>query len=186
VLGVIAVQVLGTCVVVVASSGGSKSKTAGTPTPLGQAASTPTPQAASTRAPAAATPAPAPKFASFGDGAHRVGSDIQPGTYRTRRGSSGCYFARLKGFGGTVSDILANGNSDAPVVVTIQPSDAGFQSNRCGTWTQDLSALGSGSSFGDGDWIVGTDIQPGTYRKSGGAGCYYARLMWAITKSEHF
>ena len=32
------------------------------------------------------------------------------------------------------------------------------------------------TSFGDGTYIVGTDIQSGTYRNSGGSNCYYARL----------
>lgn len=35
---------------------------------------------------------------NFRDGTHRVGTDIQPETYRTREGSSGCYYARLAGF----------------------------------------------------------------------------------------
>lgn len=29
---------------------------------------------------------------------------------------------------------------------------------------------------GDGTFLVGDDIQPGTYRTAGGAGCYWARL----------
>ena len=32
------------------------------------------------------------------------------------------------------------------------------------------------SSFGDGNFIVNSDIQPGTYKSSGGDNCYYARL----------
>jgi hypothetical protein len=62
-------------------------------------------------------------------------------------------------------------------VVTIEPTDAGFESTRCGTWTQDLSRVtDSTTSFKDGTYIVGTDIEPGTYRSSGSNGCYYARL----------
>jgi hypothetical protein len=132
---------------------------------------------AATTKQATATSAPKPKFATFHDGTHRVGTDIQAGTYRTRSGSSGCYFARLKGFGGAVEDILANDNTDAPAVVTILPTDQGFESNNCATWTADLSAITqSRTEFGDGDYIVGTDIQPGTYRNTGQAGCYWARL----------
>jgi hypothetical protein len=113
----------------------------------------------------------------FGDGTQRVGSDIQAGTYRTRKGSSGCYYARLDGFGGGVEDILANDNTNDPAVVTIQPTGAGFESRRCGTWTQDLSQItDSTTSFEDGTYVVGTDIEPGTYRSSGSSGCYYAQL----------
>jgi len=113
----------------------------------------------------------------FSDGTHRVGEDIQPGTYRTREGSSGCYYARLNGFGGGVEEILANDNTSDPAIVTIEPTDVGFQSRRCGTWTQDLSPITtSTTSFEDGAYKVGTDIEPGTYRSSGSSGCYYARL----------
>jgi hypothetical protein len=65
-----------------------------------------------------------------------VGKDIQPGTYRTRTGSPGCYYARLRGFSGSVDDILANDNTDSPAVVTIKASDKGFESQNCGTWTK--------------------------------------------------
>ena len=71
----------------------------------------------------------------FGDGVYQVGTDIQPGTYRTREGSSGCYYARLGGFSGELNDILANANTDAPAIVTIKPTDAGFETRGCGTWT---------------------------------------------------
>jgi hypothetical protein len=123
------------------------------------------------------TATPTPTYAHFGDGTFQVGKDIQPGTYRTRVGSPNCYYARLKGFGGTVDDIIANNNTDAPAIVTIAATDAGFESEGCGTWTADLSQITqSKTSFGDGMFIVGTDITPGTYRNTGAQGCYYARL----------
>lgn len=114
---------------------------------------------------------------NFSDGTHEVGKDIEPGTYRTRAGKSGCYYARLSGFSNEFSDILSNDNTDAPTVVTIEATDKGFKSTRCGTWTQDLSQITeSKTSFGDGVYIVGTDIEPGQYKNSGQSGCYYARL----------
>ena len=114
---------------------------------------------------------------SFSDGTYQVGTDIQPGTYRTREGSPACYYERLKDFTGGMNSILANANTDAPAVVTIKPTDAGFNSQGCGTWTKDLSAITeSKTSFGEGAYIVGTDIEPGTYRNSGGNNCYYERL----------
>lgn len=153
-------------------------------TPVAQA-STPTtapPQSEATQAPTQAptaqpTATPAPTFPQFDDGTYQVGKDIQPGTYRTRVASSGCYYARLKGFGGTVDDIIANNLTDAPAIVTIASTDKGFTSQSCGTWTKDLSQITpSKTSFGDGMFIVGTDITPGTYRSTGAQGCYYARL----------
>lgn len=117
------------------------------------------------------------KYPNFKDGNYIVGTDIQPGTYRTRTSSSGCYYARLSGFSGSLEEIIANENANGPAVIMIAPTDKGFKSSRCGTWTQDLSAITtSPTSFGDGIYIVGTDIQPGTYKSTGGSGCYYARL----------
>jgi hypothetical protein len=121
---------------------------------------------------AAADPNP-----NFGDGTHQVGTDIEAGTYRTREGSSGCYYARLSGFQGGMEELISNDFTNAPSIVTIEPTDAGFQSRRCGTWTQDLSPITmSTTSFADGTYFVGSDIEPGTYRNSGVSGCYHVRL----------
>jgi hypothetical protein len=146
--------------------------------PVANAAS---PKSQTTTSAAAHSPSPAasqaPKFITFGNGTFVVGKDIKPGTYRTRHDSDGCYFARLKGFGGTVEDIIANENTDARAVVTIAATDKGFQSENCDQWSSDLSAITtSKTSFGDGDFIVGTDMVAGTYRNDGTSGCYYARL----------
>lgn len=124
------------------------------------------------------TPPPANTSSSqFKDGNYVVGTDIQAGTYRTRKGSSGCYYARLSGFSGELGDIVANENTNAPAIVTIAPTDKGFKSSGCGTWTQDLSAITtSQTSFGDGMFIIGTDIDAGTYKSTGASSCYYARL----------
>ena len=123
------------------------------------------------------TAKPAPTFLQFGDGSYQVGKDIQSGTYRTRVGSPGCYYARLSGFGGTFGEIIANNDTDAPAIVTIATTDTGFTSQNCGTWTKDVSQITtSKTTFGDGMYIIGTDITPGTYRNTGSQGCYYARL----------
>jgi hypothetical protein len=71
--------------------------------------------------------------AAFGDGIHAVGQDISPGTYRAEGGDN-CYWARLSGFGGTVDEIISNGNPDGPIMVRILPSDAGFETDGCGEW----------------------------------------------------
>ncbi len=124
---------------------------------------------------AAVTPTPAHKFRTFSDGMFAVGKDIQPGTYRTRVGSTNCYYARLKDF--DTNAIISNNNTDDPAVVTILPTDKAFQSQDCGTWTTDLSAITSSkTTFSNGIFIVGTDIIPGIYKNSTSLGCYYARL----------
>ncbi|HXF56339.1 MAG TPA: hypothetical protein VNO34_01945 [Actinomycetota bacterium] len=136
---------------------------------------TPTPSPAPAPSP---TPAPGPAT-SFGDGTFRVGVDIAPGTYRNSDSSQGCYWARLSGFGGTLDEIIANNFTFARQVVTISPSDAGFSSERCGQWSQDLSAITPSPTapFSDGIYIVGVDIAPGLWRNSDSSGgCYWARL----------
>jgi len=76
----------------------------------------------------------------IGDGTHVVGTGIQPGTYQNSDSSAGCYWERLSGFGGTVEEIIANGFTYGPAVVTVSPTDAGFTSARCGFWTQVANA----------------------------------------------
>jgi len=71
----------------------------------------------------------------FADGVFLVNRDIQPGTYRSSQGD-GCYYARLRGTGGTLGDIITNGNPSGQTVITIAPSDVAFDSERCGTWTK--------------------------------------------------
>ncbi|HLL79649.1 MAG TPA: hypothetical protein VFA41_12635 [Ktedonobacteraceae bacterium] len=177
----IVLSVIVIIIAIAAAAGGSKTPSDSTTTPTTQATQ-PATQSATQPGTQSQTPKSQPTtktatYPQFGDGTYVVGKDIQPGTYRTRTGSSGCYFARLKGFGGSVSDIIANENTDAPAIVTIAPSDKGFESTNCGTWTQDLSAITtSKTSFDDGMYIVGTDILLGTYKSSGQTGCYYARL----------
>jgi hypothetical protein len=61
--------------------------------------------------------------------------------------------------------------------INVAATDKGFESQNCGTWTKDLSQITtSKTTFGDGMYIIGTDVTPGTYRNTGAQGCYYARL----------
>ena len=123
-------------------------------------------------------PTPAGPATTFGDGVHVVGTDIAPGTYRNSSSSGGCYWERLSGFGGTFDEIIANEFAEHQQLVTIEETDVGFSSEDCGTWTQDLSPITSSPTapFGDGMYIVGVDIAPGTWRNDGSSGCYWARL----------
>ena len=77
----------------------------------------------------------------FGDGMYRVGKSLPAGTYRTQSGSDGCYWARLKNFGGELGGILSNENTSAPTIVTILPSDKGVRVNGCGQWTSNLRRI---------------------------------------------
>jgi hypothetical protein len=180
VIAVVVVFIIVIAAIAGGSHGGTTSQPASTPsTQTTQPASQPTtvPTHAASTPTSVPTQKPAPSFVTFSDGTYQVGKDIQPGTYRTRTASPGCYYERLSGFGGTVGDIIANNNTDNPAIVTIKATDKGFDTQGCGTWTSDLSQItASKTSFGDGMYIVGTDITPGTYKNSGGSSCYYARL----------
>lgn len=114
---------------------------------------------------------------AFLDGTMRVGTEVQPGTYRALGPFRNCYWARLSGFGGQTDEIIAN-DDEPGAIVRIGPSDVAFQSRGCGTWTADLSAITSSpdSAFGDGTFIVGIDIAAGTWRSDSPETCYWARL----------
>lgn len=145
--------------------------------PTEETSLSPAPETSEEPPPTTASRPYTPSESSFGNGTHEVGSDIRPGTYRTRQSSEGCYWARLKDFDGELESIAANDNTNAPAVVTILATDVGFESTRCDTWTADLSRITtSKASFDEGTYIVATDLEPGTYRSSGGEGCYWARL----------
>jgi hypothetical protein len=62
-----------------------------------------------------------------------VGTDIQPGLWRSTGGTS-CYWARLSGFGGTLDEVIANANTGASGTVQISATDKGFTSSQCGAW----------------------------------------------------
>lgn len=126
----------------------------------------------------APTPTPGPAVLTFGGGVKIVPTEVPPGTYRLRTASPGCYWERLSGFGGTFAEILANGTTDGPAVVTILGTDKGFNSSRCGVWSADLSAITASPTapFGMGTYQVGVDIAAGTWRSAGGTTCYWERV----------
>ena len=113
---------------------------------------------------------------SFSNGTHTGVA----GTWRNASNAEGCYWERLSGFSGTLDDIIVNDfTNDGRSIVTISPSDAGFSSNRCGTWVPDVGpiTLSPNQPFAGGTFRVGRDISPGTWRSSPGTdACYWERL----------
>ncbi|GAA2397742.1 hypothetical protein [Nonomuraea africana] len=76
---------------------------------------------------------------SPGSGIQVVGTDIQPGTYRTDGPAPGmpmCYWARLKGTGGDPSEVITSGLPTGPATVTIETTDKAFQSGGCKPWAR--------------------------------------------------
>lgn len=121
----------------------------------------------------------------FADGTYVVGSEVAPGRYRARPSGGGrCSWTRLSKFGGS------NGNDTGVIgrwwvrgrsaLVDIAPTDVGFHSTGCGTWSPDLSSvLAAAEPFTRGTYLVGSDLPPGRYRATAEQprwSCYWARL----------
>ncbi|MCJ1678957.1 hypothetical protein MTF65_16755 [Streptomyces sp. APSN-46.1] len=127
------------------------------------------------------------KGALRGSGTFQVGSDIQPGTYRTTGNKSGdnCYWERAKDSSGELESVIANDNVTGTSYVTIAATDKIFKSSDCKGWEAvDPKATGGSPKTefsGDGGMFkVGTDIAPGTYKSEGPLdggdnNCYWER-----------
>ncbi|WP_327290806.1 hypothetical protein [Streptomyces sp. NBC_01198] len=127
---------------------------------------------------------PAVKPAFKGDGTFQVGTDIQPGTYRTSGNDDGmCYWERAKDAKGGTDSILANDNVTGSSYVTIKKTDKIFKTTDCKDWFAagaEKSGAPKTSMPGDGMFKVGTDIAAGTYKTSGGDACYWERTKDAL------
>ena len=118
------------------------------------------------------------------EGTWLAGDEIPAGTYAAEGGDA-CYWARLSGFSGELGDVIANNFGAGKQVVEIMSTDAGFSSGGCGAWTSVTGSEPAATTestktrepgFGDGTWIVGTDVPPGIYATAGGSLCYWSRL----------
>lgn len=156
------------CVALVGCGGGGDSGSTTTP-------AAPTPPAAT---PPAATP-PSP-VVSFGNGVRLVGAGLPHGRYRSVNGpTASCYWARLRDTTGSGASIIANSIGAGPRVVEILASDYAFESSSCAQWSQVVGPVTNAPAapFADGIYIVGIDIQFGSWRANGsGSDCYWARL----------
>jgi endonuclease YncB( thermonuclease family) len=80
--------------------------------------------------------------ATIENGTWVVGSDIQPGTYRTTGPSNegmikmACIWKRLKDTSGEITSTLAINVSQGPTIVTIKPTDGAFDSQNCAPWVK--------------------------------------------------
>ncbi|WP_091330001.1 hypothetical protein [Geodermatophilus ruber] len=84
--------------------------------------------------PLGATYPPSPQTV-FGEGTFQVGTHIAPSTYRADGVADSCYWERLSNFSREwIDGVIAN--EIGSTMVTIAPTDAGFSSFECGTWTR--------------------------------------------------
>ena len=132
-----------------------------------------------------ATPQPTPTpQVGFAPGTYRVGEDLRPGIYAGNSGTGlldSCYWARLRGVSGELSDLIANDNAIGQFYVEVLETDAYFEV-KCSVipidaWPEPDREL---SKITPGTYLVGRDISPGTYRGEAGTSlldsCYWSRL----------
>ncbi len=129
------------------------------------------------------SPAPTRADGQIGEGTWVVGKDIQPGVYEgvVPADSSGCYWERDKNADGNADSIIDNDTLDpgAHVLVQIAAGDYSFESDGCGTLTVYQAPAHPASSMGEGRFLVGKDIEAGTYRAvvpTDSPGCSWERL----------
>jgi hypothetical protein len=119
-------------IITIANSGGSNSTTPAAPAaaPAQQSAAS-----APTAASSASAAAPATNTTQFTSGTYQVGSDIQPGRYKTPGGSF-CGWSRDSSDDGQLSSIIANDIVQGPGSVTIKSSDKFVEFSGDCTWTK--------------------------------------------------
>lgn len=112
---------------------------------------------------------------SIEPGMFMVGLDIKPGIYKGF--DPDCYWERLKDVEGGFNSIITNGNSYGQFYVKVKEGDFAL-STSCNIELLDPIPAHTGDYpqlLQPGLYLVGTDIQPGTY-KGNSADCYWERL----------
>lgn len=90
-------------------------------------------------APAPYVPPPPPVASGpTRDGTYIVGTDIQPGTYKSSPTLAlnypFCTWKRLSDLTGNMTAVIAIQNSAGPTFVTVEPSDTAFETLSCQPW----------------------------------------------------
>ena len=73
--------------------------------------------------------------ASFREGYYFVPWDVAPGTWRNSAPTDLCTWQHLAGFSWEEVDVIDGGTASQVVTIEILPTDEGFFSSDCGTWT---------------------------------------------------
>ena len=128
----------------------------------------------------ASTSAPAAS-AAFGSGMWRVGVEVRPGLYSAALDDDRyCFWGRFSDFTGDPEDLLAGSFAVGHALVLVAADDVGVYSDDCGVWelTSALPDQLPQAEFGDGIYLVGAEVLPGTYetRNAEGGPCIWSRL----------
>ena len=118
-------------------------------------------------------------------GTYIVGRDIQTGIYQGQAGEDfldSCYWARLEDLTGELDSLIANDNAEGQFYVEVLETDYALETG-CELVTLDSLPMPEGdlpTTIQAGTYIVGRDIQTGTYQGQAGEdfldSCYWARL----------
>jgi hypothetical protein len=118
---------------------------------------------------------------SFGNGRFTVGRQIAPGIYRSKSvvtASGLCYWS-ITTTGSNGNDIIENDNSPGGII-TLNLQVGQDIDNSCGNFVKSSLTAKRGTprtTFGNGVWLVGIDIAPGSYevvKDVLGGRCYLA------------
>lgn len=110
----------------------------------------------------------APK-SSFGQGKFTVGRDVKPGIYRSKaivKSGANCYW-RITTTGSNGNEIIAIDNSNGGILTLNLQTGMDIDTKRCSTFVKSSLTTARGTprtTVGNGIWLVGIDMEPGTYR----------------------
>lgn len=172
------VSTLQTAAVETAFASINQTANAGVPTNSPEPTNTPVP----TETP---IPTSTPDPNLINSGTYIVNVDIQAGIYKGFAGeglTSSCYWERLKDLTGNFESILANDNSIGQYYIEVQGTDYALKTD-CQLTRLPTIPAHTGEYplvISAGTYLVGSDIQPGTYKGQGGnditSSCYWERL----------
>jgi len=183
------VVIIGVVVIVSISNSGNSSSPAAPPAPSSVATPQPVlittpeldsesinedlltqiPTESSEEVPSEVAPEPIDDVVRFGDGTYLVGTDIKPGLYRVILKDTFLnmgYVERSKGLSMELSDILANIILTGDGYVEVKDTDAAVKLTGVEIYEINLDELTQNikTEVSDGIYLVGFDIEPGTYK----------------------
>jgi hypothetical protein len=110
----------------------------------------------------------APK-SSFGQGKFTVGSGIKPGIYRSKsviKSGTNCFW-HITTTGSNGNEDIAIDNSKGGILTLNLQKGMDIETKRCGTFVKSSLTAPRGTprtTVRNGVWLVGVDMEPGTYK----------------------
>lgn len=98
-------------------------------------------------------------------GLYKIGSKLKPGTYVARHASASCYWQRI-GAPNIYGSIVGQNYLKGQAVITIDANDTAVQTGGCGSFIRlsDMPVKLLTTIPSSGDYLVGLQLAPGTYR----------------------